>query len=200
MTENTGKQATILRRLLILVFIIGGLMYSFSLLEYTLFHLTGYSPWPIDRQYTTLNEAEWRQEILTCQSPLFAAMGVTTEQAGLPILARCGRFWPFYHYQVKLPASSWIPGAFVIHASETSEDIAAREAFVMQMRAIHGGFALVAIFVLALNLWSLFQGLSRKNEEAAYKAAFQGFISSLLMMAGFTGLMFFVDPTFGLGW
>lgn len=175
-------------------------MYSFSLIEYTFFHLSGHSPWPIERNYTHLSEDEWRQELFTCQSPLFAATGITTERAGDPILARCGRYWPFFHYQVRLPASSWIPGAFVIPPEESTSDLAARESFISQMQAIHGGFTLVAVFVIGLNLWAIFQGLVRKNEEAAYKAAFQGFFSSLLMMAGFTGLMFFVDPTFGLGW
>lgn len=200
MTRTHTSQATVLRRLLILVFLTGGLMYSVSLLEYTLFHLTGWSPWPVETRYATLSREQWHAEIERCQSPLFASSGTTTAEAGLPIRARCGRFWPFYYHQIEVPASSWIPGAFVDYDGETEADRLARENFIHRMRVIHGGFALVALFVLGMALRALWFWARTRDEEAAYRSGFQAFVSSFLMVAAFTGLMFFNDPTFGLGW
>lgn len=200
MPAHSSQHAIFLQRLLILTFLSGSIIYSLSLLEYTFFHLTGKSVLPVSHTYSTLTEEQWLSEIRRCQSPLFAATAQVTEQPGIPIRARCGRYWPFYSYQVELPASSWIPGAFVLYEGESEEAKLARESFITQMQGAHGGFALLALFILGMSGRAIWQWVANRNEEAAYRNAFHAFVSSALMVAAFTGLMFFVDPTFGLGW
>ncbi len=195
-----SRQANILRRLLFLVFMYAGFAYGLSLLEYTTFNLTGWSPVSIARSVEVTAPEDINREFNECGSPLFAANAVTTEAAGVPILARCGRFWPFYYHTIEISAHPLIPGAFILYEQETAEARAAREDFILKMQVVNGGFALVSVFILVLCGMAVYRFVAKRDEEAAYKTGFHAFISSFLMLACFTGVMFFVDPTFGYGW
>ncbi|RMF15926.1 MAG: hypothetical protein D6758_08940 [Gammaproteobacteria bacterium] len=196
---SPGRQSVILRRLLFIVFVYAGLAYGGSLLEYTLFNLTGSTVATPVRSYTTITPEQIKQEFLQCGSPLFAATG-TTSEPGEMILTRCGRYWPFYRYTVEMPANPLIPGAFVLSGDEADEARAQREQFMNHVSIINGGFALVSCLVLGMTLLAVARFAVRRDEEGAYSLAFKAFVSSFLMLAGYTGFMFFVDPTFRLGW
>ncbi|WP_020410126.1 hypothetical protein [Hahella ganghwensis] len=200
MTEATSQHANVLRRLLFLVFMYAGIAYGLSLLEYTLFNLTGWSPVSVARSVQVTTPDDIDLEFRQCGSPLFAANAVTTESVDQPILARCGRFWPFYYHTIEINAHPLIPGAFIEFKDESDEAKTAREDFILKMQVINGGFAVVSLFILGLCGMAIYRFVVKRDEEGAYKTGFHAFISSFLMLACFTGLMFFVDPTFGYGW
>ncbi|WP_369600397.1 hypothetical protein AAIA72_11165 [Hahella sp. SMD15-11] len=202
MTEpatSPGRQSILLRRLLFLVFAYAGLAYGGSLLEYTLFNLTGKSIVTPERHYTTITKDELVAEFQRCGGPLFGATGQTTAP-NEPMLARCGRYWPFYRHTIELPANPLIPGAFVVTPQESPEARDARESFMSHVSIINGGFALVAALVVGITLMGVYRFVVQKDEEAGYRLTFKAFVSSFLMLAAYTGLMLFVDPTFSMGW
>ena len=187
------------RKMLVFIFAIGALLYGTSLAEYCLYHLTGTTPFPVDKVYTQISDEALKQEFLTCKAPLFGASS-RSATAGEPMLARCGRFWPFYYYTVELPASSRVPGAFIAYEGETPSDKQQREAFMRRMTFIHGGFLIVSLGVIGLAVFGLYTYVVREDAWRGYRFTMQAFISSFFMMGGFVGLLFFSDPTAGLGW
>ncbi|ABC33454.1 hypothetical protein HCH_06833 [Hahella chejuensis KCTC 2396] len=195
-----SRHGLILKRLLFLVFIYAGLAYGLSLLEYTVFNLTGWSPVSIERSVELRSREEVKKEFDLCGGPLFAANAVVSAREGDPLLARCGRFWPFYHYTIEATAHPLLPGSFILYPDEAPEAATARENFIINMQVVNGGFALVALFVIGLSCFAGYRFLIRKDEEAGYRTAFHGFISSFLMLACYSGVMFLIDPTFSFGW
>lgn len=200
LAENGSPGAKILKNLLVFFFLYGAISYSLSLFEYTFFHLSGNALFGVSQTYPHISQEEMIAEFHRCGGPLFGANTLETPHALDPIVARCGRFWPFYRYSVVIPANNMIPGAFIQDPQEPQEVTAAKQALIKKTRFINIAFLSLSVGVLALALVSAFQFLIRREEEKGFKWAFHAFISSLLMTLTFVGIMFFVDPVFSLGW
>lgn len=199
-SEDTQKRAGVLRTLIILLFIYGGFCYSLSLLEYTWFQATGKPVFGVSERYESFTDEQLKQAFLSCGTHLMAATGVTTEQAGDPIVVRCGRFWPFYNYAIEVPAHPWIPGALIEYADEPEAITKSRDQLVQNVRLTSYAWMALAAAVFGLSSVTLYQYAVRRDQDAAFRWAFQTFISSLLMMGTYVGFSFWIDPLFKYGW
>ncbi len=200
LADNPSPGAKILKNLLVFFFLYGAISYSLSLFEYTFFHLSGNALFGVSHTYNTITREEMIEEFHRCDGPLFGANTLETETALTPIVARCGRFWPFYRYSVLIPANNMIPGAFIQDAQEPAEVTQAKRELIRKTTFINYAFLALSTGVMGLALVSAYQFLVRRREERGFKWAFHAFVSSLLMTVTFVGVMFFVDPVFSLGW
>lgn len=200
LSQQNSKYAHILKILLVFFFVYGGLSYSLSLMEYTWFHLSGKAVFGVEQRITQIDRDGMIAEFNRCGGPLFAASTLETEQAGDLITVRCGRFWPFYQYSLELPANPYIPGAFIKNADEPNEIQSKKADLIEQLSTINLCFFVLGTVVLGMALAAAFAFVVQKNQAKGYKRAFHSFVSSILMVVSYTGIMFFVDPMFGLGW
>ncbi|PID42278.1 MAG: hypothetical protein CSB48_10855 [Proteobacteria bacterium] len=200
LTENQSSSAKILKNLLVFFFLYGAVSYSLSLAEYTFFHLSGKALFGVERSHESLSREKMIEELHLCGGPLFGANTIETENALDPIVARCGRFWPFYHYSVILPANNMIPGAFIKNPEEPAEVTEAKHHLIRNTTVVNLAFLLLSVIVTGLAGFSAYQFIVKKQDEKGFKWAFHAFVSSLFMMVAFVGIMFFVDPVFSLGW
>lgn len=191
--------ARVIRRLLIFFFVLGSLAYSLSLIEYGAFRLTGKAWLGVHQSFDTLSEEQLKQQFLTCGTHLLGAGGVV-HQAGEPMVARCGRFWPFYRYSIQLPAHPMIPGALIAYAEEPAAIRDARTRLIDNVRLLSAAWMGLSVLVIGLAATAGWQLIARRDEDKAYRWAFQAFASSVLMVLAYVGLMFWIDPHFGLGW
>ena len=194
------KNARVLRVLITLLFIYGGISYSLSLMEYTWFQATGNPVLGVSEQYQNFSENELNQAFLDCGTHLMGSTGVVTAEVGQPIVVRCGRFWPFYRYSLEVPAHPKIPGALIRYESEPEEITAARHELAENVRMTSYAWFALAVGVFGLSLVTLYQFAVRRDQEKAFRWGFQTFISSILMMSTYVGLSFWIDPLFRFGW
>lgn len=183
MTKQTRKRPNVLQLLLIALFLYGSVSYGLSLLEYTLFQTRGV---PLSGSSQPITHADYRSLVQRCGSQLLPAAGIQPPAAGESIMLRCGRFWPFYRYTV--------------HARQSPETLGLTNPAPTQVRLInHLGTALAAI-VIGFAGMALYQLVIRRRTTTAYRWSFLAFGTSLVMVGGYVGLMFWADPHFGLGW
>ncbi|QCF24668.1 hypothetical protein [Hydrocarboniclastica marina] len=197
---RTSKTSRVIRILLILLFVYGGISYSLSLMEYTWFQATGEPVFGASEHYEEFDENQLRQAFLECGTHLMGASGITTPEAGTLIYVRCGRFWPFYRYSLQVPAHPKIPGALITYEDEPDSISESRAELVKSVRLASFAWMGLALGVLGLSLTTLYHFAIRRDSEKAFKWGFQTFISSLLMMATYIGFSFWIDPLFRYGW
>lgn len=194
------RNSRVIRTLLILLFIYGGISYSLSLIEYTWFQATGEPVFGATEQYQSFDDNQLREAFLECGTHLMGATGVTTPAVGTPVYVRCGRFWPFYRYSLQVPAHPKIPGALITYDSEPAAISQSRQELVSSVRLASYAWMGLAVAVLGLSLLTLYHFAVRRDSERAFKWGFQTFISSLLMMITYVGFSFWIDPFFRYGW
>lgn len=197
---KTLKNARVLRILITLLFIYGGVSYSLSLMEYTWFQATGNPVFGVSERHETFSEQQLKQAFLECGTHLMGATGVPTANAGDPIVVRCGRFWPFYHYSLEIPAHPNIPGALITYEDEPEEITETRAKLVQNVRLTSFAWMALGAAVFGLSMVSLYHFAIRRDTEKAFRWGFQTFISSILMMGTYVGFSFWIDPMFRFGW
>ncbi|MAA64864.1 MAG: hypothetical protein CL581_08825 [Alteromonadaceae bacterium] len=195
-SEKTDSRPKILRFMMIGLFLYGGISYSLSMIEYTLFQTTGTAIFGTSQTYTQISENQLSQAVSDCGSQLMGAGGITVANTGDPVNLRCGRFWPFYRYTVEAPAHGSMHGVNVIDQGVSASD--ARQVKVVRS----GSYVAMVLAVLSLGLsaCALVQIVVRKDDQHAYRWSFRGFVASVAVVGLYVGFMFWADPNFGLGW
>lgn len=195
-SEKTDSRPKILRFMMIGLFLYGGISYSLSMIEYTLFQTTGTAIFGVSQTYTQINENQLSQSVSDCGTQLLGAGGITVASTGDPVNLRCGRFWPFYRYTVQAPAQGSMHGVKIVE-----QGISAADARQVKMVSA-GNYVSMALAVLSLGLsaCALAQIVVRKDDQQAYLWSFRGFVASVAVVGIYVGFMFWADPDFGLGW
>lgn len=199
-SRSDDKKSQVLRTLLIILFIYGGVSYSLSLIEYTWFQASGEALFGVEEHYESMTEEQLQQAFRECGTHLMGATGVATEDIGTPIVVRCGRFWPFYRYSLEVPALPQIPGALIRYDSEPPQITQSRTMLTGDVRLASYAWMALAVVVLGLSFVSLYHFAVRRDPERAFRWGFQAFLGSVLMLATYIGFSFWIDPMFRFGW
>ncbi|MFE8070254.1 hypothetical protein QQM79_04275 [Marinobacteraceae bacterium S3BR75-40.1] len=197
--ERPFSRDNLLRTILTLFFIYGGLSYGLSLLEYNSFLITGKAVFGVQQRYDSLSEDQLKQAFLDCGTHLMGATGVNVSASGEPVVVRCGRFWPFYRYSLEVPAQPEIPGVLIASEDQPPGMAQAHARLVHQVRLVAIAWMTLSVLISAMALYALWL-LYRRDLARSLRWGTRAFVSSVLMTLLYLAVMFAVNPLFRYGW
>jgi hypothetical protein len=116
-------------------------------------------------------------------------------------VVRCGRFWPFYHYSVQVPADPAFPGIEVAGRDSADDEVrSSAPAYVGTARFINYVTMVLSVALVAASTLALYQVVGRRNEQAAHRWSLRAFVASVLLVAAYLGMMAWATPHFAMGW
>lgn len=198
--EKPRERPRLLSLILIGLFLYGGFSYSLSLLEYTFFQVSGQPVFGVTQTYTQMSDTQRKQLIRDCGTQLMGANGMAAVPSGSSVVVRCGRFWPFYRYSLRVPASPAIPGVDVKAPAAAPGKPTSALINHSSVRLLNYVTFVLAILLFATSTFASWQIVRRKDERKARRWSLRAFAGSMIVVATYMGMTAWMTPDFAMGW